>query len=67
MWFGGTRVKPGSASSALNDSREALVNAVVDMLTVAQASRVGGVRASITAPCSMRLLPLYVFSLLKTV
>ena len=37
------------------------------MLTGAQASRVGGVRASITAPYSLRLLPLYVFSLLKTV
>ncbi|XP_075837450.1 protein transport protein Sec24B isoform X2 [Microtus pennsylvanicus] len=54
-----------SVSSSLSDARDALVNAVVDPLS-AYSSMVSSVpRSSLTAPSSLKLLPLYVLALLK--
>lgn len=54
-----------SVSSSLSDARDALVNAVVDPLS-AYSSAVSSVpRSTLTAPSSLRLLPLYVLALLK--
>lgn len=54
-----------SVSSSLSDARDALVNAVVDPLS-AYSSAVSSVpRATLTAPGSLKLLPLYVLALLK--
>lgn len=56
-----------SVSSSLSDARDALVNAVVDPLS-AYSSAVSSVpRSTLTAPSSLRLLPLYVLALLKQV
>lgn len=52
-------------SSSLSDARDALVNAVVDPLS-AYSSAVSSVpRSTLTAPSSLKLLPLYVLALLK--
>ncbi|XP_052035213.1 protein transport protein Sec24B isoform X4 [Apodemus sylvaticus] len=54
-----------SVSSSLSDARDALVNAVVDPLS-AYSSAVSSVpRSTLTAPSSLKLLPLYVLALLK--
>ncbi|ERE90146.1 protein transport protein Sec24B-like protein [Cricetulus griseus] len=54
-----------SVSSSLSDARDALVNAVVDPLS-AYSSAVSSVpRSVLTAPSSLKLLPLYVLALLK--
>ncbi|XP_055484085.1 protein transport protein Sec24B isoform X2 [Psammomys obesus] len=54
-----------SVSSSLSDARDALVNAVADPLS-AYSSAVSSVpRSTLTAPSSLRLLPLYVLALLK--
>ncbi|XP_041503317.1 protein transport protein Sec24B isoform X2 [Microtus oregoni] len=54
-----------SVSSSLSDARDALVNAVVDPLS-AYSSMVSSVpRSTLTAPSSLKLLPLYVLALLK--
>ncbi|XP_031231351.1 protein transport protein Sec24B isoform X4 [Mastomys coucha] len=54
-----------SVSSSLSDARDALVNAVVDPLS-AYGSAVSSVpRSTLTAPSSLKLLPLYVLALLK--
>ncbi|XP_040607727.1 protein transport protein Sec24B isoform X3 [Mesocricetus auratus] len=54
-----------SVSSSLSDARDALVNAVVDPLS-AYSSVVSSVpRSTLTAPSSLKLLPLYVLALLK--
>ncbi|XP_049990762.1 protein transport protein Sec24B isoform X4 [Alexandromys fortis] len=54
-----------SVSSSLSDARDALVNAVVDPLS-AYSSLVSSVpRSTLTAPSSLKLLPLYVLALLK--
>lgn len=54
-------------SSSLSDARDALVNAVVDPLS-AYSSAVSSVpRSTLTAPSSLKLLPLYVLALLKQV
>ncbi|XP_036046711.1 protein transport protein Sec24B isoform X3 [Onychomys torridus] len=54
-----------SVSSSLSDARDALVNAVVDPLS-AYCSAVSSVpRSTLTAPSSLKLLPLYVLALLK--
>lgn len=56
-----------SVSSSLSDARDALVNAVVDPLS-AYSSAVSSVpRSTLTAPSSLKLLPLYVLALLKQV
>ncbi|XP_034355889.2 protein transport protein Sec24B isoform X5 [Arvicanthis niloticus] len=54
-----------SVSSSLSDARDALVNAVVDPLSAYSSAVSGGPRSTLTAPSSLKLLPLYVLALLK--
>ncbi|MGH0133445.1 UNVERIFIED_CONTAM: hypothetical protein FKN15_077360 [Acipenser sinensis] len=53
-----------SISSNLSDSRDALVNAVVDSLS-AYRSTASSLQSGLIAPYSLRLFPLYVLALLK--
>uniref|UniRef100_A0A8C6N5E8 SEC24 homolog B, COPII coat complex component n=1 Tax=Mus spicilegus TaxID=10103 RepID=A0A8C6N5E8_MUSSI len=54
-----------SVSSSLSDARDALVNAVVDPLSAYSSAVASVPRSTLTAPSSLKLLPLYVLALLK--
>ncbi|XP_051021874.1 protein transport protein Sec24B isoform X2 [Acomys russatus] len=54
-----------SVSSSLSDARDALVNAVVDPLSAYSSAVSSAPRSTLTAPSSLKLLPLYVLALLK--
>lgn len=54
-------------SSSLSDARDALVNAVVDPLSAYSSAVASVPRSTLTAPSSLKLLPLYVLALLKQV
>ncbi|XP_034454974.1 protein transport protein Sec24B isoform X2 [Hippoglossus hippoglossus] len=54
-----------SISSSLSDARDALVNAVVDMVTSYKSNVSNLQQSGIVVPSSMRLFPLYILALLK--
>ncbi|XP_060936094.1 protein transport protein Sec24B isoform X2 [Limanda limanda] len=54
-----------SISSSLSDARDALVNAVVDMVTSYKSNVSNMHQLGIVVPSSMRLFPLYILALLK--
>ncbi|XP_041075125.1 protein transport protein Sec24B-like isoform X3 [Polyodon spathula] len=54
-----------SISSNLSDSRDALVNAVVDSLSAYRSTASSLQQSGLIAPYSLRLFPLYVLALLK--
>ena len=56
-----------SISSSLSDARDALVNAVVDMVTSYKSNVSNLQQSGIVVPSSMRLFPLYILALLKQV
>lgn len=51
--------------SSLSDAREAFVNVVADMLSAYKVTQSGVTSASLMAPSSLSLLPLYILALLK--
>ncbi|XP_036372894.1 protein transport protein Sec24B-like [Megalops cyprinoides] len=54
-----------SVASSLSDAREALVNAVVDLLSAYRSSVSNLQQSGVVAPAALRLFPLYVLALLK--
>lgn len=58
-----------SISSGLSDAREALVNAVVDLIGAykSSVSNLQQQQPSLVVPASMRLFPVYILALLKQV
>ncbi|XP_072291979.1 protein transport protein Sec24B [Eucyclogobius newberryi] len=54
-----------SVSSGLSDARDALVNAVVDLLGAYKSSVSNLQQSGLVLPSSMRLFPLYILALLK--
>lgn len=58
-----------SISSSLTDAREALVNAVVDLISAYKSnmSNLQQQQSSLVVPASMRLFPVYILALLKQV
>lgn len=56
-----------SISSSLSDARDALVNAVVDLLTAYKSNVSNLQQSGLVLPAAMRLFPLYILALLKQV
>uniref|UniRef100_A0A4W6CK33 SEC24 homolog B, COPII coat complex component n=1 Tax=Lates calcarifer TaxID=8187 RepID=A0A4W6CK33_LATCA len=54
-----------SISSNLSDARDALVNAVVDLVTAYKSNVSNLQQSGLVVPASMRLFPLYILALLK--
>ncbi|KAF3694218.1 Protein transport protein Sec24B [Channa argus] len=54
-----------SVSSSLSDARDALVNAVVDLVSAYRSNVSNLQQTGLVVPASMRLFPLYVLALLK--
>ncbi|XP_040904384.1 protein transport protein Sec24B isoform X2 [Toxotes jaculatrix] len=54
-----------SISSSLSDARDALVNAVVDLVTAYKSNVSNLQQSGLVVPASMRLFPLYILALLK--
>ncbi|XP_038554677.1 protein transport protein Sec24B isoform X3 [Micropterus salmoides] len=54
-----------SISSSLSDARDALVNAVVDLVSAYKSNVSNLQQAGLVVPASMRLFPVYILSLLK--
>lgn len=56
-----------SISSSLSDAREALVNAVVDLISAYKSNVSNLQQSGLVVPASMRLFPVYILALLKQV
>lgn len=56
-----------SISSSLSDARDALVNAVVDLLSAYKSNVSNLQQSGLVLPASMRLFPVYILALLKQV
>lgn len=56
-----------SVSSGLSDARDALVNAVVDLVSAYRSSVSNLQQAGLVLPASMCLFPVYILALLKQV
>uniref|UniRef100_A0A665VTC7 SEC24 homolog B, COPII coat complex component n=1 Tax=Echeneis naucrates TaxID=173247 RepID=A0A665VTC7_ECHNA len=56
-----------SISSSLSDARDALVNAVVDLVSAYKSNVSSLQQSGLVVPASMRLFPLYILALLKQV
>uniref|UniRef100_A0AAQ5X0D9 SEC24 homolog B, COPII coat complex component n=1 Tax=Amphiprion ocellaris TaxID=80972 RepID=A0AAQ5X0D9_AMPOC len=54
-----------SVSSSLSDARDALVNAVVDLVSAYKSNVSNLQQSGLVVPASMRLFPLYILALLK--
>lgn len=54
-----------SISSSLSDARDALVNAVVDLVTAYKSSVSNLQQSGLVVPAALRLFPLYILALLK--
>ena len=67
--FGNIAAVDKSLSSSLTDARDAMINAVVDMLSSYRASQSGSNQFAGQLPCpyQLRLIPLYVLAMLKSV
>lgn len=55
-----------SLQSSLSDARDALINVAIDVLSAYRLSQSTGV-GGLIAPGSLKLLPLYIIALLKSV
>lgn len=56
-----------SISSSLSDARDALVNAVVDLVTAYKSNVSNLQQSGLILPAAMRLFPVYILALLKQV